>query len=268
MTNINGVRLHVEPAVGSGEPLVLVHGGWTDNTTWGLLVEPLSHAFRVTRYDRRGHSRSERGTGPSPRRQDEDDLAALIETLGQGPVHLVGTSYGGSISLALAGRRPDLVRSVVAHEPPLLDLAPEPEFAALCADIQDQIAAGEAAAATQRFFELVGVAWGMIPELVRKAAIGNAQTFLDLREDPEWAVLDTAAVARFPGPILVTRGDTGPPWLPRVAIGVAKRISRETWLIPGAGHAPHHTHPEALAALIEHFVLGPRQSWASRTAAA
>ena len=62
----------------------------------------LARTFSVIRYDRRGHSRSQYA-GPAPRRRDEDDLA---EALGLGPAHLVGTSYGASISLALAVRRP------------------------------------------------------------------------------------------------------------------------------------------------------------------
>ena len=101
---IGGVELHVEPPIGAGDPLVIVHGGWTDHTAFDAVVGPLARSFRVIRYDRRGHSRSEYGPGPAPRRRDEDDLAELIEAIGSGPVHLVGTSYGATISLALAIR--------------------------------------------------------------------------------------------------------------------------------------------------------------------
>jgi pimeloyl-ACP methyl ester carboxylesterase len=261
MTNfmrVNGVELHVEPPAGDGEPLVLVHGGWTDHNTWAALVAPLARSFRVVSYDRRGHSLSERGPGPTPRRQDEDDLAALVEALGSGPAHLVGTSYGASIALALAGRRPELVRGVVAHEPPLLGLFPVPEAEAQFASVQDQIAAGDAAAATRRFFEEVILGpggWELVPERVRLAAIANAQTFLDLREDPDWATLDVAAVARFPGPLVVTHGDAGPAWLRHVSLAAADRIGCESRLIAGAGHTPHHTHPEALAAIVEELAF-------------
>ena len=79
-----GVDLYVPPAVGEGEPVVLVHGGWTEHGTWAALVPPLARSFSVVSYDRRGHSRSGRGPEPAPRRQDEDDLAALIEALAAG----------------------------------------------------------------------------------------------------------------------------------------------------------------------------------------
>jgi pimeloyl-ACP methyl ester carboxylesterase len=248
---INGVELHVEPPVGEGDLLVLVHGGWTDHTTWGRMVPLLARSFRVVTYDRRGHSLSERGPGPSPRRQDEDDLAALIERLGE-PAYLVGTSHGASIALALAGRRPELVGGVVAHEPPLVGSFSAPPLEALMEDVQDQIAAGDEAGAAERFFEgLAPGMWGAVPETVRRASIANAQTFLDLREDPDWATLDTDAVARFPGPLVITLGDAGPIWFPRIAVSVADVLGREPSVIRGAGHTPHHVQPEAFAALIE-----------------
>src|SRR3712207_6033996 len=109
---------------GTGEPIVLVHGSWSDAATWALLVPELATRFRVIAYDRRGHSRSTAGPGPGSRREDEDDLAALIEALGVAPVHVVGNSYGSSIALGLAARRPELLRSVAVHEPGPIGLAP------------------------------------------------------------------------------------------------------------------------------------------------
>jgi pimeloyl-ACP methyl ester carboxylesterase len=256
---INGVELHVEPPVGEGEPLVLVHGGWTDHTAFAALIPPLSQSFRVVRYDRRGHSRSERGPAPALRRTDEDDLAALIMELGGGPAHLVGTSYGAAISLALAGRRPELVRSVIAHEPPLLGLVPMPAVEAGFRGVQDQLASGDVAGGTRRFFEEIVLgpgAWEKIPEPIRHVAIGNAQTFLDLREIPDWDGLDVAAVSRFPRRIVITRGDTSPGWLSHVALAVAKLIGRESRVIAGAGHSPHLTHPHDFAALIHELIGG------------
>jgi pimeloyl-ACP methyl ester carboxylesterase len=253
---INGVELHVEPPAGAGELVVLVHGGWTESGTWAALVPPLARSCRVVSYDRRGHSRSARGPEPAPRRQDEDDLAALIEALGA-PAHVVGTSYGAAIALAVAGRRPELVRSVVAHEPFLIGLVPMPEVAAAIRSVQDQIAAGDVEAGTRRFFEEVILGpggWERIPERIRRAAIGNAQTFVDMGEDPEWASLDVRAVRRFPGRILVTHGDASPLWLPHVALEVATWLGRESKLIAGAGHSPQLTHPEVFAAVIAAFI--------------
>jgi pimeloyl-ACP methyl ester carboxylesterase len=254
LVRIDDVELYVTEPVGEGDPLVLIHGGWTDHTTWNRLVPCLTGSFRVVRYDRRGHSRSERGAADPTRRRHEDDLAALLEALGSARANLVGTSYGAMMALALAGQRPDLVRSVVAHEPPAIAVVQTPEVEVLFDSVRDQIVAGDAAGATRRFFEeavLGPGGWELVPEPVRLAAIANAQTFVDMLADPEWGALDVAAIRRFPGPALVTYGDAGPRWLPHIAISVAEQIGRPTMLIPGAGHTPHHTHPEELAATID-----------------
>jgi pimeloyl-ACP methyl ester carboxylesterase len=250
---LNGVRLHVAPSAGGGEPLILVHGGWTDHRTWSALVPLLAPEFHVVSYDRRGHSLSDRGPGPAPRRQDEDDLAALIEALGSGPAHLVGSSYGAAIALGLAGRRPELVRAVVAHEPPLTGLSPQPAIDAQFASVQDQIAAGDVEGGTRRFFEEVILGpggWDLMPEHVRKASVANAQTFVDLREDPAAMDLDLDAVRRFPRAITVTRGEISPAWLRETAAAAAGHIGRPLRVIPGAGHSPHLTVPRAFASAI------------------
>jgi pimeloyl-ACP methyl ester carboxylesterase len=249
---IAGAELHVAAPEGDGEPLVLIHGAWTDHATWSLVVPHLER-FRVIRYDRRGHSRSTRGEEPATRRRHEDDLAALIEALDIGPVHLAGGSYGALMALSLAGRRPDLVRSVVAHEPPALALHPVPEAKAMFERVRDEIVAGDAEAATRRFFEeaILGPGgWALVPEPLQRAAIANAPTFVDMLADPAWDALDVAAVAAFPGRRLITYGDAGPDWLPAVARTVARRTGWAGRRIAGAGHTPHHTHPEDLAAVI------------------
>jgi pimeloyl-ACP methyl ester carboxylesterase len=245
--------LHVDAPVGDGPPLVLVHGAWTGASTWALLTGPLGAAFTVVAYDRRGHSRSTRGEGRPTRRRHEDDLAAVIASLDAGPVYLAGSSYGALLALELAGRRPDLVRGVVAHEPPAVALHPVPEMETLFAAVGERIAAGDAPGATRRFFEdavLGPGGWALVPEPVQAAAVANAPTFLDMLADPDWGRLDLAATAEHPGPIRITSGDTGPAWLPEIAADVAARLGRELTVIPGAGHTPHHTHPQAFAAVI------------------
>lgn len=54
--------------------------------------------------------------------EDGDDFAALLEALDLAPAHVVTNSGGGNIALRLAGRRPDLFRSLSCHEPPVWSL--------------------------------------------------------------------------------------------------------------------------------------------------
>src|ERR1700730_11341677 len=118
---VNGVELYYERS-GSGEPLVLVHGSWSDHHNWDPVVSALAESFLVLAYDRRGHSASERPSGQGSVLEDADDLAALIDELDLATAHVAGNSFGAIIALRAASRRPDVFRSLIVHEPPLFGL--------------------------------------------------------------------------------------------------------------------------------------------------
>src|SRR5262245_50389986 len=98
---VNGVELYCELA-GTGAPLVLVHGSWTDHRSWDAVTPGLAESFRVLHYDRRGHSRSERPSDQGSIEEDVADLAALIVHAGCAPAFVAGNSWGASIVLRLA----------------------------------------------------------------------------------------------------------------------------------------------------------------------
>src|SRR5919199_1015934 len=116
LERINGVQLYYEVSGSGGEPMVLVHGSWGDHHNWDAVAAGLGAAFSVVVYDRRGHSQSEVSPGQGSFAEDAVDLGVLIEHLGPAPAHVVGNSGGAAIALRLAGQRPELFRSLVAHE--------------------------------------------------------------------------------------------------------------------------------------------------------
>src|SRR5262245_15039003 len=95
MATLQAFTPYVE-ITGEGDPIVLVHGGWTNGARWGQVAPGLAHTHTVVAYDRRGHSRSV-WDGAVMRRTDEDDLIELISRVDRGPALLVGNSYGASI---------------------------------------------------------------------------------------------------------------------------------------------------------------------------
>jgi pimeloyl-ACP methyl ester carboxylesterase len=252
---VNGVRIHHE-VHGEGEPLVLVHGSWTDATGWRLLVPGLAESFRVLSYDRRGHSRSERPDTQGSVHEDADDLEALMEALGFAPAHVVANSYGGNIALRLAARRPDLFLSLSCHEPPLWSLlADDPEGQALlqrgAASLQDvgrRIASGDNAGAAEQFVDEVAFgpgAWEQTPAEIKEIMERNAPTFLDELRDPDQIGVDADALARLDVPVRLTSGTETAPVFTRTADLLAELIpgcERET--IEGAGHVPQLEAPE------------------------
>ena len=252
--------LHHE-ITGDGEPLVFVHGGWTDATSWRFVAPQLSDAYRVVTYDRRGHSRNGPSPTPVTRRVDEDDLIRLLTSVGGGRAHLVGTSYGALIVLGVAGRRPDLVRTVVAHEPTALGLAAgEPwceEVLAGMRQVAALIEAGDVEAGVERFVEtmILGPGWyAHLPDVTRASMLGNGGTFLDLMADDTGFDLDVAALAAGGVPVLLTDGSESPAWL-RAVVGAAWRagVGDRTHTFVGSGHMPHITDPDGYVEVVRAF---------------
>src|SRR5438093_10079412 len=159
--DINGVSISLEE-YGSGDPLVLVHGSWTDHMEWPFIVPGLAQRFRVVVYDRRGHSQSERLPTQGSVHEDVADLAAIIERAGA-PAHVLGNSMGASISLRLAAARPELLRTLSVHEPPLFDiLRDDPKTNPLAEELDARIlpvindlAAGNMEDGARRFIEMI-----------------------------------------------------------------------------------------------------------------
>lgn len=95
--------------VGSGTPVVLVHGLGDDHRAWRRAVAPLMLDHRVLLYDLRGHGGTSLGEPDGTLRQLGRDLAALLAALDTGPVVVAGFSLGGTIAMRAAIDAPDLV---------------------------------------------------------------------------------------------------------------------------------------------------------------
>lgn len=110
---LGGDRIFYEVA-GRGEAVVLLHDGLTHGGIWDDPFRRLAGSFRVVRYDRRGHGRSDVPTGPhSP----VGDLEALLDRLDIERAVLVGASAGGRLALDFAVRFPDRASALVLVGP-------------------------------------------------------------------------------------------------------------------------------------------------------
>jgi pimeloyl-ACP methyl ester carboxylesterase len=123
---VPGAALYVEVR-GSGPVLLCISGGPTDAGMFSDLAGRLAGRYTVASYDQRGHSRSPLEGAPEdiPVALHADDAAAILASVGDEPAYVYGNSGGGTIGLDLATRRPELVRTLVAHEPPLFELLPD-----------------------------------------------------------------------------------------------------------------------------------------------
>lgn len=115
----NGLRFHVQQLGSEGPPVVMLHGLVIDNlSSWYYTIaNPVALAHRTFLYDLRGHGRSEMPPTGYTVEDNVDDLEALLEGWGiDEPVHLVGNSFGGVVSLAFAHRHPERVASLFLVE--------------------------------------------------------------------------------------------------------------------------------------------------------
>jgi pimeloyl-ACP methyl ester carboxylesterase len=103
---------------GSGQTILFVHGSFGFGEEQWEKQRPLSSRWRMLLVDRCGHGRSP-DTGRSGWNEQSEDIANL---LGDG-AHLVGQSYGGTLALLAALRRPEAVRSLTLVEPNTFGLA-------------------------------------------------------------------------------------------------------------------------------------------------
>ncbi|HEY0188399.1 MAG TPA: alpha/beta hydrolase [Cellulomonas sp.] len=123
------VRGPLPPA--DGAPPLLLVGQPMDAGGFATLASFFPDRTVVT-YDPRGLGRSTRTDGEVEHRpeQQAEDLHRLVAVLDAGPVDLFGSSGGAVTSLALVAAHPEDVRTLVAHEPPVLAVLPDADLAA------------------------------------------------------------------------------------------------------------------------------------------
>lgn len=108
---VAGGTLRVAAWLGTGTPVLAVHGITSSSRSWPFLAQALDNP--VFAPDLRGRGRSNRLPGPVGITQHAEDCAAVVEASGGVPVVVVGHSMGGFVATVLAVRRPDLVRALV-----------------------------------------------------------------------------------------------------------------------------------------------------------
>ncbi len=123
---VPGANLYYEVR-GSGPVLLCISGGPTDAGVFTDLAGRLADRYTTVSYDQRGHSRSPLDGEPQdiPVSLHADDAAAILAAVGDQPAYVYGSSGGGTIGLELVTRRPELVRTLVAHEAPVMELLPD-----------------------------------------------------------------------------------------------------------------------------------------------
>jgi proline iminopeptidase len=114
--DVEGMGLVPEGARMVERPVAFViHGGpGGDHTGFKPALTPLAERMQLVYFDHRGQGRSAKGD-PATYTLDEnvEDMEALRQHLGLGPIVSIGTSYGGMVAMAHAARYPRSVSHLV-----------------------------------------------------------------------------------------------------------------------------------------------------------
>jgi pimeloyl-ACP methyl ester carboxylesterase len=113
-----------------------------------------------------------------------DDVHAVIEAVGGGPVDMFATSGGAIVSLALVAKYPNDIRTLVAHEPPFASLVPDREQA-LAANkaIHDAYMANGAPAGMGKFMQVVMHGGEFTPEVAAAPGLDPAMFGMPAEDD-------------------------------------------------------------------------------------
>jgi aspartate dehydrogenase len=251
LTRPDGVVLRWEEA-GVGAPVLFLHGLSSSARSFQPQLRGLSREFRVVALDQRGYGRSDDDPGTPTLERWAADAAAVIEAVGP-PAHLVGSSFGALVGLAVASRWPRLLRSLTLASPTLGRAGlPEGEREAWRAgrlrglDQDPGVRAARLAAP------------GVAPEVVEAIA----ESVRLVRQGTYRAAVDAIAgvdagpwLRELRLPVLVLVGGEDRVTGPRVAVRAAQEApGARLTLIPGAGHALSLERPSLFGSALGAFL--------------
>jgi len=279
---VGDVGLYYEE-MGSGEPVVLVHGVPTDHRAWAAQMGPLSAEHRALAVSRRYATPNARQGDllDSTVQNNAADVLGLIRDLSISPVHLIGHSYGGFVSAIIAEEHPEVVRSLVLVEPAVSSmLLPDPEsrgqmLALLIRSPSVALAArrfqakslypslrsldgGDIQKAVEQIVDGLQDrpgAFDQLPREVREMMLENGRTVGELRTRfPRFTRVEASRVAC---ETLIVSGESSPLWLRQIAAMLGRSIPKarlET--IPGTAHFPHLENPQEFNRRLLVFLKG------------
>jgi pimeloyl-ACP methyl ester carboxylesterase len=243
--DVPGARLHYE--VRGAGPLLFVIGSPMAAAEFAPLAHAMAHDHTVVTYDPRGFAGSpvDDPDGPSNPDLRADDVIAILDELGAESADVFGSSGGAVTGLALVTRHPGRIGTLVAHEPPLLELLPDAEQQrAATQDITDTFLREGLQAAWMKFMVNAGfdlAAFGDGPPEPQGEPVNPEQA---LAEGTRFFVHDLAPTTQYlpdfdalrasPSRIVIGLGaESGHLLTKRTSVATAERLGVTTTEFPG-----------------------------------
>jgi pimeloyl-ACP methyl ester carboxylesterase len=250
---IDGRQLHYVEQ-GDGQPVIFIHGGLDDYRTWQFQIDSFSRKYRAISYSRRfAHPNKWIGNVVTDNIIEENakDLAELIRKLDLAPAHLVGHSYGAFTTLYCVYRNPELAKTIVLCEPPIL---PFLAMSQLKGDVElvqgfrahvqnpteDAFKREDFKKAVQAFIDGIMETenfFVQLPEEGRQPIMDNAKSLEGELESAMPSSFTVEEVKQISIPTLLIKGERSPKFLLRIVDILSENMSNtEQITIPGVGH--------------------------------
>ena len=236
--------------------VLLVHGLLTDHRAWDAVAARLSIAYRVLRYDLRGHGSSSAVPGPYTMRALGEDTVGLMDALGMERVHLVGSSLGGMLSQQVAAHHGHRLLSLTlantaAAQPAApawqarIDLVKREGVAAIAdGTLQRWFTAAFAARAANE----VALMRAILCETSTSGYVGCAEAVRDLAQ--------LALLAQIRVPTLVVAGSHDEATPPALSMQLRDGIAAARLVVLEAAHQAAFEQPGAFCQAWLEFVAG------------
>jgi len=257
---INGRRLHYVDQRGEGRQtpaIIFIHGGLDDYRCWQYQMDSFSRKYRTISYSRRfAYPNKWIGNVAQDNtiKDNAKDLAELIGKLGLAPAHLVGASYGAFTALYCASKNPELAKTMVLNEPPIMEFLARSHLkedvelrqtfrTRVLSPTQDASRAGDFRKAAQVAID--GIMdidnyFGQLPEEGKQFLIDNAKSLeseLESAMSTSYTIEDVKQLTTTI-PTLLVKGELSPKYFLRIVDILSENMPNNTEqiLLPNVSH--------------------------------
>ena len=256
---INGRQLHYVDQGGEGRQtpsIIFIHGGLDDYRCWQYQMDSFSRKYRTISYSRRfAYPNKWIGNVAQDNTIEENarDLAELIRKLDLAPAHLVGASYGAFTALYCASKNPELAKTMVLNEPPIMEFLARSHLkedvelrqtfrTRVLSPTQDASRAGDFRKAAQVAIDgIMGIDnyFGQLPEEGKQFLVDNAKS---LESELEYAMLTSYTIEDVKQittiPTLLVKGELSPKYFLRILDILSENMPNNTEqiVIPNVSH--------------------------------
>lgn len=244
-------------AVGTGAPVVLVHGFAQSLRTWVLNIDAIAARYRTLAMDLPGCGGSTK-IPMSSLEMYTDNLVRLLDTQGLESAHIVGHSFGGLVALGLALEHPGRVRtlsllSTAGFGPTTTNFRKNMAHASTPDDIRDAIFS--AFHNPMKFNDPIEMA--VQGQLAYRAEPGVMEQLAELNQISEaWITSTTSRIEEIKVPMLVMWGKEDQA-TPATHVERVRELSNvEVHLFDNAGHAAHMEAAQAFNETLLRFLDG------------